>query len=255
MRVAVFQHDPVVRELIERVLASSGYFCTVYRDNLGISKALTRSTVDLLVLDWQGTRPFGAELLHSVRKAAGERVPIMFVSRDASEQSMVRALVDGADDYVTLPLRPEEFRARVAALVRRVYPERRRAAASFERGPYRFDTVGKQVMLRGKRVPLSPTQFDLAALFFSSVGWVMSRDHIYAIVWGRELNDLTRTIDSHVSRLRQLLEIERRNGFSLQPVYRSGYRLMGVREEVASVEVAGEVARTAAFALALVEAV
>ncbi|MFT4065794.1 response regulator transcription factor [Paraburkholderia sp.] len=232
MRIAVLQRDPVMRQSIQRVLMSAGHFCTAYDDGLDISRALAHSTMDLLVLDWQSTRLAGAELLGSVRRVAGEQLPIMFVSRDRSEASMVRALAGGADDYLTLPLRAAEFRARVAALLRRAYPERG-TMASFEIGPYRFDRIRKVAMLRGKRMPLSGTQYRLAMLFFSNVGRVMSRDHIFTMVWGRELVEFTRTIDTHVSRLRLLLEIGPRNGFLLRPVYKSGYRLLRLDEDAA----------------------
>jgi DNA-binding response OmpR family regulator len=85
-------------------------------------------------------------------------------------------------------------------------------------------------MLRNQPVPLSGTQYRLATLFFSNIGRVMSRDHIFAMVWGREFREFTRTIDSHVSRLRLLLEIEAQNEFRLQPVYKSGYRLLHLRQ-------------------------
>ncbi|HEX3378788.1 MAG TPA: response regulator transcription factor [Paraburkholderia sp.] len=233
MRVAVLQRDPVMRQSIENVLVRAGHFCAAYEDGLAMSRSLGRSTMDLLVLDWQDTRPAGADLLCSVRRVAGERVPIMLLSNDASEESMVRALVGGADDYLALPLRSAEFCARVGALLRRAYPERFSAATCFEVGPYHFDTVRQAVALHGAPVPLSPTQYRMAALFFSNIDRVMSRDHIFATVWGRELREFTRTIDSHVSRLRLLLEIEQHNGFRLQPVYRSGYRLLRLGEQVA----------------------
>jgi DNA-binding response OmpR family regulator len=229
MRIAVLQRDPVMRLSIEQVLLKASHTCVVYEDGLAMSKALARSTVDLLVLDWQGTRLSGAEVLRSVRGVGGDRLPIMFASNDTSEESVVRAFANGADDYVGLPLRAAEFRERVAALLRRAYPDRF-STASFSVGPYQFDTRRQLVMLRGQPVPLSGTQYRLAALFFSNIGRVMSRDHIFAMVWGREFREFTRTIDSHVSRLRLLLEIEPQNEFRLQPVYKSGYRLLHLRK-------------------------
>ena len=229
MRIAVLQRDPVMRLSIEQVLLKAAHTCVVYEDGLAMSKALARSTVDLLVLDWQGMRLSGAEVLRSVRGVGGDRLPVMFASNDTTEESVVRALANGADDYVALPLRPAEFRERIAALLRRAYPDRF-STASFGIGPYHFDTRRQLVMLHGQPVPLSGTQYRLAALFFSNIGRVMSRDHIFAIVWGREFREFTRTIDSHVSRLRLLLEIEPQNEFRLQPVYKSGYRLLHLRK-------------------------
>jgi two-component system, OmpR family, phosphate regulon response regulator PhoB len=144
---------------------------------------------------------------------------------------VVRAFASGADDYVALPLRPGEFRERIAALLRRAYPERFGAARNFNVGPYQFDTHRQLILLRGQPVPLSGTQYRLASLFFSNIGRVLSRDHIFAMVWGREFREFTRTIDSHVSRLRLLLEIEPQNEFQLQPVYKSGYRLLHLRQD------------------------
>lgn len=229
MRIAILQRDPVQRQSIERIVMQAGHTCMSYDDGLTMSKTLARSTVDLLVLDWLGTRLSGAEVLRSVRTVGGDRLPVLFASAETSEESVVRAFTGGADDYVGLPMRPGEFRERITALLRRAYPDRF-SAAGFGVGPYHFDTRRQLVMLRGQPVPLSVTQYRLASLFFSNIGRVMSRDHIFAMVWGREFREFTRTIDSHVSRLRLLLEIEAQNDFRLQPVYKSGYRLLHLRQ-------------------------
>jgi DNA-binding response OmpR family regulator len=238
MRIAVLQRDPATRSSIEQVLVEAGHSCMLYDDGLSLSKALARSSVDLLVLDWLSSRLSGAEVLRSARGVGGERLPVLFASRDTSEESMVRAFVNGADDYVALPLRPAEFRERIAALLRRTYPDRE-GSPSFEIGPYRFDTHRHIVLLRGQPVPLSSTQYRLAVLFFSNIGRIMSRDHIFAMVWGREFREFTRTIDSHVSRLRLLLEIESHNEFRLQPVYKSGYQLLHLRQGESASRVGG----------------
>ena len=120
-------------------------------------------------------------------------------------------------------------------MLRRAYPERYNTA-SFNAGPYHFDANRQIVTLRGEPVQLSGTQYRLASLFFANIGRVLSRDHIFAMVWGREFREFTRTIDSHVSRLRLLLEIEKQNGFRLQPVYKSGYRLLSLHQGDAELE-------------------
>lgn len=235
MRIAILQRDPVQRQLIEKILVQADHSCLSYDDGLSMSKSLARSTVDLLVLDWHGVRLSGADVLKAVRSVGGDRMPVVFASTDSSEESAVRALAAGADDYVILPVRPAEFRERVAALLRRAYPERYNTA-SFNAGPYRFDANRQIVTLRGEPVQLSGTQYRLASLFFANIGRVLSRDHIFAMVWGREFREFTRTIDSHVSRLRLLLEIDQQNGFRLQPVYKSGYRLLSLHQGDAELE-------------------
>ncbi|HKU00012.1 MAG TPA: response regulator transcription factor [Paraburkholderia sp.] len=230
MRIAILQRDTVQRGLIERTLAQCGHACMPFSDGIALVKALAASTVDMLVLDWQGSRLSGAELLKTVRAVNGNQIPVLFASEDDSDESVVRAFSVGADDYVSLPVCPSVFRARVNALLRRAFPDRYENV-TLEAGPYHFDMRHQSVTVHGKTVELSGTQYRLASLFFANIGRVLSRDHIYAMVWGRDLHTLTRTIDSHVSRLRVLLEIEEQNGFRLQPVYKSGYRLLRLQDE------------------------
>jgi two-component system phosphate regulon response regulator PhoB len=235
MRIAILQRDLLQRQSIEKILVQASHTCVTYDDGLTMSKALARSTADMLVLDWYGVRLSGADVLKSVRAVGGDRMPVVFASTDNSEEAAVRAFAAGADDYVSLPVRPAEFRERVAALLRRAYPDRH-SVASFDVGPYHFDAHRQLVTLRGEPVQLSGTQDRLASLFFANIGRVMSRDHIFAMVWGREFREFTRTIDSHVSRLRLLLEIDPENGFRLQPVYKSGYRLLSLHQAGAEIE-------------------
>ncbi|WP_322011392.1 response regulator transcription factor [Paraburkholderia sp. J12] len=225
MRIAILQRDAAQRGQIEQILAQAGHTCLPFSDGFALTKALGASTVDMLVLDWEGTRFSGSEVLKTLRAVSGGRIPVLFASQDASDDSVVRAFAVGADDYIGLPACPSVLRARINALLRRAFPDRSDHAA-FVTGPYRFDVRRQSVTVNGKLVMLSGTQYRLAALLFANVGRVLSRDHIYAAVWGRELQTLTRTIDSHISRLRALLEIDDENGFRLQPVYKSGYRLL-----------------------------
>jgi two-component system, OmpR family, phosphate regulon response regulator PhoB len=235
MRIAVLQRDAAQREQIVLALAQGGHTCLSFSDGFALTAALAASTVDMLVLDWHGVRLSGADVLKTARAVNGNQVPVLFASADTSDDSVVRAFSVGADDYVSLPVCPVVFRARVNALLRRAFPDRYETV-TFEAGPYRFDVRHQSVRLNGEPVMLSGTQYRLATLFFANVGRVLSRDHIYATVWGRELQTLTRTIDSHVSRLRVLLKIDDENGFRLQPVYKSGYRLLRVDGEAVAHE-------------------
>ncbi|RQH05419.1 response regulator transcription factor [Paraburkholderia dinghuensis] len=231
MRIAILQRDTAQRGNIELVLAQGGHTCMPFSDEVVLTKALAASTVDMLVLDWHGTRLSGVDVLRNVRALNGDHIPVLFASEDTSDDSVVHAFAVGADDYVSLPICPTVFRARVDALFRRAFPDRC-DKVTLDVGPYHFNMRRQSVTLNGKPVVLSGTQYRLAALFFANIGRVLSRDHIYAMVWGRELHTLTRTIDSHVSRLRVLLELDDCNGFRLQPVYKSGYRLLSLHDGV-----------------------
>src|SRR5579859_6186908 len=87
MRIAILQRDPVMRQSIEKILMSASHTCMVYDDGLRMSKSRARSAGDLRVLDWQGTRLSGAEVLRSVRAVGGDRLPVLFASTETSEDS------------------------------------------------------------------------------------------------------------------------------------------------------------------------
>ncbi|MDE3335886.1 response regulator transcription factor, partial [Lactobacillus paragasseri] len=130
----------------------------------------------------------------------------------------------GADDYIAKPFRIAELRARVDALLRRAYPIPY-GRLPFAVGPYHFNTQRQQITLHGEPVTLTGIEFQLALLLFSNVGRTLSRDHIFGQVWGRNSSEYTRTIDSHVSRIRMKLNIEPVNEVRLVAVYKHGYRV------------------------------
>jgi len=134
MRVAVLQTDFSHRALIGDVVKRLGHDCLLFGDGLVLSKALSRSTVDFLVLDWHSTGLCGLDLLKSVRSSFGERVPVLFATADGAEHNVVRALTAGADDYLVYPLRPAELGARIEALLRRAYPSNASTPTARPRG-------------------------------------------------------------------------------------------------------------------------
>ena len=117
MRVAVLQRDPVMRVSIEQALLKAGHTCMLYDDGLAMSKALARSTVDLLVLDWQGTRLCGTEVLRSVRGGGGDPLPAALradddvvdlpVHRGRDEQEAVRPAIAVPVDGDVADARPD----------------------------------------------------------------------------------------------------------------------------------------------------
>lgn len=231
MRIAIVQRDVAQRALIEATLTQCGHTCLLFSDAGALLDALPASAVDLLVLGWPVAELVDPAWFATLRSRCDFRTPMLFVSPNRSDESMLRAFSAGADDYVGLPVDPAVLCARVHALLRRAFPERC-PSMSHDTGPYRFWAERQVVTLHDREVQLSGTQYRLASLFFGNIGRPLSRDHIYVAVWGRELPGMTRTIDSHVSRLRAVLQIGAPNGFTLQPVYKTGYLLLRVDADI-----------------------
>jgi DNA-binding response OmpR family regulator len=175
----------------------------------------------------------GDAVLVWVRANVRDNLPVLFTTARDTEQDIVRALKEGADDYLVKPLRKHELLARVEALGRRSKPQPRLTDA-LRVGDFEID-LGKRTVLRaGRPVDLTQKDFDLAVFLFRNVGNLVSRGHILESVWGRSPDLNTRTVDTHVSRLRSKLGLVPEHGWRLTAVYQHGYRLEAITGDAAN---------------------
>ncbi|WP_211467013.1 response regulator transcription factor, partial [Collimonas silvisoli] len=151
-------------------------------------------------------------------------LPVLFVTNRADEEGVVEALAAGADDYMIKPIRHSELTARVRAILRRAYPAQS-PSTHLVFNDYVFDTRSGCLTLRGKSIEITQKEFELALLFFRNIDHPLSRAHILEAVWSRDAVIPSRTMDTHVSRVRSKLQLRPENGYRLRPVYRYGYRL------------------------------
>jgi DNA-binding response OmpR family regulator len=220
------EDDPHQAAWIEGVLTGAGHRARLFAAGRAILAELARETYDMLLLDWEVPDGSGLEVLRRLRADQNRSVPVLFLTHRDSEEDIVLALESGADDYLVKPPRERELLARVAALARRGGAEL--GGDKYELPPYAFDSATRTVTLRGRRIELTAREFDLALFLFKRLGAVVSRAHVLESVWGRGANTTTRTVDTHVSRLRTALAIGPENGVRLVPVYGYGYRLEAV---------------------------
>lgn len=141
---------------------------------------------------------------------------------------MVEGLNAGADDFMARPIRAGELEARVNALFRRSYPGRQEAEMVF--GPYHFYPPSRTLKVRGTPVELKNREYELALFLFQNLGRLLSREHLHEAVWGLGIEALSRSLDTHVSRLRTKLDLRPANGFLLLAIYGLGYRLETIDE-------------------------
>jgi DNA-binding response OmpR family regulator len=232
MRIAILDDDESLVEVITLLLEKVGFSCHGFTGGRALLKTLRRESFDLLVLDWSVPDISGTEVLAWVRANLVQRVPVLLVTGRASENDIVEGLSAGADDYMIKPLRASELVARVQALLRRAYPAATQDQIVF--GHYRFEASRNEVradLSGGPRVAImTQKEFDLALLLFRNVGRPLSRSHIREVVWGRDTEIPSRTMDTHVSRIRSKLDLRPENGFRVVPVYSYGYRLDKVAE-------------------------
>jgi DNA-binding response OmpR family regulator len=158
-------------------------------------------------------------------------VPVLFVTSHVDEADLVEALKAGADDYMCKPVRVPELLARLHALLRRAYPEQ--TSEILTSGDYVFDQKAKTLTHKGQLLDLKHREYELAYLLFSRLGELLSRKYLQESVWGGQADVVSRTLDTHVSRLRVKLDLRPENGYRLSSVYSLGYRLEALNQRAA----------------------
>jgi DNA-binding response OmpR family regulator len=224
MRIAVLDNDRSQADLICQVLTAAGHTCQSYDSGKDLLAQLRKDSTDMIILDWQVADMSAVEVLRRAREKMPSHTPIMFMTSSSGEDDIVAGVGAGASDYMIKPLRRGELVARVQAMLRRAYPSQN-GAEMLQFGPYVFETRPGRLMMDGSLIDVTHKEFYLALLFFRNIGRPLSRAYIHEAVWIRETDVPSRTMDTHVSRVRNKLQLKPENGFRLVPVYSYGYRL------------------------------
>ncbi len=182
---------------------------------------LARSTPDIILLDLMLPDGSGVDFCREV--AHSSRIPVIMLTARTSEVDVVLGLEIGAADYVTKPYRLRELVARMRAILRR--PAQRSDEDFVAFGDLRMDFVRRSVTRAGVDIELSRKEFDLLALFAAHLGQVVTREVcLDTLWWGMQLAD-TRTLDTHVKRLRQKIELDPTQPRHLLTIRGVGFRL------------------------------
>jgi two-component system, OmpR family, response regulator RegX3 len=229
VRIAILEDDP--DQLTQRLIRVSedGHDVHAFMDGRETMKQAGRESFDLFILDWQVPDVSGADVLKWLRANVSKSVPVLFVTVRDSEQDIVFALEQGADDYMVKPVRRQELIARMRALLRRAYPREEQKQLSFP--PFEIDIQRGEIKKLGAKVDLTPKEFELTVTLFRNMGRLMSRGHLQETVWGRSGDLATRTVDTHVSQVRKKLDLRPETGFRVVPIYNYGYRLEKISPE------------------------
>lgn len=224
MKIALLEDEVEQAQNLSDLLTQNQHSCDCFHTGKSFLYAVLHSSYDLLILDWQLPDMEGTEVLKQIRAELNWRVPVLFLTQRDSEADIITALDAGADDYLVKPARPGELTARVHALGRRTSGETEVQEALVV-GPYSIDLSRRTIVHQGEEVTLTDKDFDLAVFMFQNIGRLLSRNFLLERVWGISSDINTRTVDTHVSRLRRKLDIKAENGFRIKTIYQHGYRL------------------------------
>ncbi len=210
----------VIDLLTLQLRKSGGFLISVAHDGAeGLKKARAELPA-LVVLDLMLPRMSGLEVCKILKtESATRHIPIVMLTAKAEEVDRIVGLEFGADDYVTKPFSPREVTLRIQAILRRGEPN---DAENLTRGAITIDSARHQVFVGGKRINLTAVEFKLLSMLMQRPGRVQARDRLLNEVWGYESAIDTRTVDTHVRRLREKLG---KAASAVETVRGFGYRL------------------------------
>lgn len=226
MRFAILEDSRSQALLLKAMVEELGHegeiFPTAksFREGLGIAHDF-----DLLLMDWILPDGSGDELLTWVRDRFGWSLPIIFVTARVAESDVAAMLRLGADDYVCKPIRYLELGARIEALIRRKQVAAVSTAGKVVQGNIMLEPEARRAAVDGVPVALTAKEFDLALLLIRNLGTLFNRQTLLDKIWSVEASIDTRTVDTHISRIRRKLMLEPSHGWLLSTIYGHGYRL------------------------------
>jgi two-component system, OmpR family, response regulator RegX3 len=224
MRIAILEDDPSQTELLSHWFKCAGHHPEPFDQGARLLRALEHETFDVLLLDWNVPEMSGIDVLRHLRQRLQSAVPVMFSTARIREEDIVRALREGADGYVTKPVRRQELLARLESLAQRRRDPQPRTGV-IELDVFRVDLETRTILRDNIPLQLTAKDFDLSVLFLRNVGRLLSRGHLRETVWELKHPVSSRTLDTHISRVRSKLRLVPEHGWRLVAVYGYGYRL------------------------------
>jgi DNA-binding response OmpR family regulator len=221
-KILIIEDESDVADLLALNLRKAGFKTSAFGDGATGLQQARDNRPDFIVLDLMLPTMSGLEVCRILKSdASTSHIPILMLTAKAEEVDRIVGLEFGADDYVTKPFSPREVMLRIRAILRRgEKPEEMLKA-----GAILIDPARHQVRVSGKRVHLTSLEFKLLRTLMQRRGRVQDRDKLLNEVWGYESVIDTRTVDTHVRRLREKLG---KAGDAIETVRGFGYRL---REE------------------------
>ena len=213
--ILIVEDDNDINNLICNTLKAEGYQCERAFDGKEGADKIEQNRYDLLLIDIMLPEINGYELLDYVRRIGD--TPVIIISAMGQVDERIRGLRMGADDYICKPFQIGELLARVETVLRRT----QRMAERLEIEDVAIDPKSRTVTKAGEQVELTAKEFDLLYELMKNKNVALSRRRLYELVWQEEYTGETRTLDSHVQRLRKKLDWNEK----IVTVFRIGYRL------------------------------
>jgi len=223
MRIAVVDDDKEIIRYLAAALPEKGLLVETFGSGAAIKRAMPRDTFDAVLIDWNMPGESGIEIVRWATSTLADPPPFLMMTSRSGEADIVAGLEAGASDYIVKPVTIAILCARIAAAVRERSRAVQQTVAKFD--GYTIERANQSIHLDQQTIKLTPKEFQLAALLFDNLDRPLSRSYLLAQVWSAAAGVETRTLDVHISRIREKLKLGPENLYVLQTVFGFGYRL------------------------------
>jgi two-component system response regulator ResD len=224
--ILICDDDPVVHQSLALYLDAEEFQHTDAYDGKQALELTEKNTYDLMVLDQMMPGMSGMEVCQALRRRSS--LPIIMLTARGEEIDRILGLEMGADDYIVKPFSPREVISRIKAVLRRTSgavenaPEEKLTTLTY--GNLEIQPERYSVRLDGQSIPCTPREVELLYLLASHPGRVFEREQILSRIWGYDFFGGTRTVDTHIKRLRQKLQSDDNAAWEIVTVYGVGYK-------------------------------
>jgi DNA-binding response OmpR family regulator len=225
IKILVIDDDANITRLVRDYLEQAGYGVQVAHNAETGLHILRCEDPDLLVLDLGLPDRDGYDLTRLIRADRQlAELPIIMLTARVEDSDKIIGLELGADDYITKPFNPREVVARVRAVLRRMNAGKMTFSRRISTADLTLDLGEHTLTIRGEKIELTPTEFELLALFMENPGHTYTREELLEKTLGYSYEGTGRTLDSHISNLRHKIEPDPTEPIYIQTVHRIGYR-------------------------------
>jgi two-component system phosphate regulon response regulator OmpR len=225
-RVLLVDDDEKLRRLLKEYLEGYEFRVLTLVDGEAVLNSIKKESPEIVILDIMLPKKDGLEVLKEIR--AVSRVPVIMLTAKGEEADRVVGLELGADDYLPKPFSPRELLARMKAVLRRLEPGVKPTTGEseglrVEAGTLVLDKARQTLLMEGKEISLSSTEYRVLKVLMENPNRVLSRDQIMTLAQGKDFMAFDRSIDVHISKLRAKLESDPRSPKRIKTVWGSGY--------------------------------
>lgn len=220
MNILIADDNKKIANILKEHVIKEGYHAVIAHDGQQTLDIFNTQNIDLILLDVMMPKVDGFEVCKRIREHS--MVPIIMVTAKSEDYDKIMGLDLGADDYIVKPFSPQEIMARIRALLRRYQGNNDHVTIH----NLTIDNTNHHVIIDDETIALTKKEFDILYLLASNVDRVFSRDNILDKLWGWDYVGDTRTVDTHIKRLRTKIDAFKHPQWDIETVWGVGYKFV-----------------------------